>query len=76
MNHYLQNWRIANWLMLWKLQDKLDDVTVIASRVEVKDNNGLRQMMDEMKQKLSKGVIVLRNCCQWKVCLLQGLQMI
>ena len=33
---------------------QIDDVTVISARVDVKDNNGLRQMMDEMKQKLSK----------------------
>src|SRR5690606_37865255 len=38
---------------------QINDVTVISARVDVKDNNGLRQMMDEMKQKLSKGVIVL-----------------
>ena len=31
---------------------QIDDVTVISARVDVKDNNGLRQMMDEMKQKL------------------------
>ena len=34
---------------------QIEDVTVISARVDVKDNNGLRQMMDELKQKLSKG---------------------
>lgn len=51
---------------------QVGDVTVIASRVEVKDNNGLRQMMDEMKQKLSKGVIVLGTAVNGKVMLVAG----
>ena len=51
---------------------QVGDVTVIASRVEVKDNNALRQMMDEMKQKLSKGVIVLGTAVNGKVMLVAG----
>ena len=51
---------------------QIGDVTVIASRVEVKDNNALRQMMDEMKQKLSKGVIVLGTAVNGKVMLVAG----
>ena len=51
---------------------QIDDVTVVAARVEVKDNNGLRQMMDEMKQKLSKGIIVLGAATNGKVMLVAG----
>ncbi len=51
---------------------QIDEVTVIAARVDVKDNNGLRQMMDEMKQKLSKGVIVLGAAADGKVMLVSG----
>ena len=58
--------------MFLKLHKQIGDVTVIASRVEVKDNNGLRQMMDEMKQKLSKGVIVLGTAVNGKVMLVAG----
>src|SRR5690606_37348607 len=45
---------------------------VIASRVDVKDNNGLRQMMDEMKQKVTSGVIVLGAAADGKVMLIAG----
>lgn len=51
---------------------QIDDITVISARVDVKDNNGLRQMMDEMKQKLSKGVIVLGAAADGKVMLVSG----
>ena len=51
---------------------QVGDVTVVAARVEVKDNNALRQMMDEMKQKLSKGVIVLGTAVDGKVMLVAG----
>ena len=39
--------------------NKLNDVTVLSAKVEAKDNNQLRQMMDDLKQKLDKAVIVL-----------------
>ncbi|WP_342511179.1 alanine--tRNA ligase [Sporosarcina sp. FSL K6-1522] len=51
---------------------QINDVSVIAARVDVKDNNGLRQMMDEMKQKLSKAVIVLGAAADGKVMLVSG----
>ena len=51
---------------------QIDDVTIISARVDVKDNNGLRQMMDELKQKLSKGVIVLGAAVDGKVMLVSG----
>ena len=51
---------------------QIGEVTVIAARVDVKDNNGLRQMMDEMKQKLSNGVIVLGAAADGKVMLVSG----
>ncbi|MCZ2259402.1 alanine--tRNA ligase [Sporosarcina sp. G11-34] len=51
---------------------EIDGITVISARVDVKDNNGLRQMMDEMKQKLSKGVIVLGAASNEKVLLVSG----
>ena len=52
---------------------QIDDVTVISARVDVKDTNGLRQIMDEMKQKLSKGIIVLGAGVDGKVMLISGI---
>lgn len=37
----------------------VNDVTVLSVKVDAKDNNQLRQMMDDLKQKLDKAVIVL-----------------
>ncbi|QFF99521.1 alanine--tRNA ligase [Psychrobacillus glaciei] len=37
----------------------INDITVLSVKVEAKDNNQLRQMMDDLKQKLEKAVIVL-----------------
>ena len=51
---------------------QIGEVTVISARVDVKDNNALRQMMDEMKQKVSKGVIVLGAAVNGKVMLVAG----
>ncbi|GKV54375.1 alanine--tRNA ligase [Sporosarcina sp. NCCP-2222] len=52
--------------------EQIDDVTVISARVDVKDNNGLRQMIDELKQKVVKGVIVLGGASEGKVMLAAG----
>lgn len=52
--------------------EQINDVTVVSARVDVKDNNALRQMMDEMKQKLSKGIIVLGAAVNGKVLLIAG----
>ncbi|MCG3089206.1 alanine--tRNA ligase [Sporosarcina cyprini] len=52
--------------------EQIDDVTVISARVDVKDNNGLRQMIDELKQKVVKGVIVLGGASDGKVMLAAG----
>ncbi|WP_172369342.1 alanine--tRNA ligase [Sporosarcina jiandibaonis] len=57
---------------VFETAEQIGDVTVVASRVEVKDNNALRQMMDEMKQKISKGVIVLGTAVNGKVMLVAG----
>ncbi|MCG7345054.1 alanine--tRNA ligase [Sporosarcina sp. ACRSL] len=51
---------------------QIDDVTVLSARVDVKDNNALRQMIDELKQKVSKGVIVLGAATDEKVLLAAG----
>ncbi|MGG0667532.1 alanine--tRNA ligase [Lederbergia citrisecunda] len=51
---------------------QIDDVTVLSARVDVKDNNSLRQMVDELKQKVSKGVIVLGAASDEKVLLAAG----
>ncbi|MFJ7933574.1 alanine--tRNA ligase [Sporosarcina sp. NPDC096371] len=51
---------------------QIGDVSVIATRVDVKDNNGLRQMMDEMKQKLTNAIIVLGAAVDGKVMLVAG----
>ena len=37
----------------------IGDVTVLSTKVEAKDNNQLRQMMDDLKVKMPKAVIVL-----------------
>lgn len=37
----------------------INDVTVLSVKVDAKDNNQLRQMMDDLKQKLDKAIIVL-----------------
>lgn len=51
---------------------QLGDVTVLATRVEAKDNNQLRQMMDDLKAKLNKAVIVLGAVDGDKVMLCAG----
>ncbi|MFD1207020.1 MULTISPECIES: alanine--tRNA ligase [Sporosarcina] len=51
---------------------KIDGMTVISARVDVKDNNALRQMIDELKQKLTKGIIVLGTASDGKVLLASG----
>lgn len=51
---------------------KMDDVTVVSARVDVKDNNALRQMLDEIKQQVSKGIIVLGATTNDKVMLVAG----
>ncbi|GKV68003.1 alanine--tRNA ligase [Sporosarcina sp. NCCP-2716] len=51
---------------------QVDDMTVIAARVDAKDNNALRQMIDELKQKVEKGVIVLGSAADGKVMLAAG----
>ena len=55
-----------------KTAQQVNGVTVVSSRVDVKDNNALRQMMDELKQKLSEGVIVLGSAVNGKVMLVAG----
>ncbi len=55
-----------------KNAQKVDDVTVIAARVDVKDNQALRQMMDELKQKTTEAVIVLGAAVDGKVMLVAG----
>ncbi|REB09945.1 alanine--tRNA ligase [Sporosarcina sp. BI001-red] len=51
---------------------QIDDMTIIAARVDTKDNNALRQMIDELKQKVEKGVIVLGAASGGKVMLAAG----
>ena len=41
------------------LAQKVNGITVLSVKVDAKDNNQLRQMMDDLKQKLEKAVIVL-----------------
>lgn len=48
------------------------DVHVLSARVEAKDNNQLRQMMDDLKQKLENAVIVLGAVDGEKVMLAAG----
>ncbi|WP_431027286.1 alanine--tRNA ligase [Lysinibacillus sp. LZ02] len=51
---------------------KIGDVTVLATKVEAKDNNQLRQMMDDLKEKMEKAVIVLGAAADDKVMLCAG----
>ena len=51
---------------------KIGDVTVLATRVDAKDNNQLRQMMDDLKEKMEKAVIVLGAASDDKVMLCAG----
>ncbi|MEZ7170862.1 alanine--tRNA ligase [Sporosarcina sp. OR05] len=51
---------------------QVDDVTVISAKVDVKDNQALRQMIDELKQKVAKGIIVLGAAANDKVLLAAG----
>ena len=56
LSQKLANAQAANVL---DAAQKIGDITVLSTRVEAKDNNQLRQMMDDLKEKLEKAVIVL-----------------
>ncbi|WP_106532767.1 alanine--tRNA ligase [Planomicrobium soli] len=51
---------------------QVDGITVLSAKVEAKDNNQLRQMMDELKQKFEKAVLVLGATDGEKVMLVAG----
>ncbi|AQU79101.1 alanine--tRNA ligase [Planococcus faecalis] len=51
---------------------KIGDITVLSVKVEAKDNNQLRQMMDDLKTKMGKAVIVLGATDGDKVMLAAG----
>ncbi|TWT08292.1 alanine--tRNA ligase [Planococcus sp. CPCC 101016] len=51
---------------------KVGDITVLSVKVEAKDNNQLRQMMDDLKTKIDKAVIVLGATDGDKVMLAAG----
>lgn len=51
---------------------QIDGVTVLSARVQAKDNNQLRQMMDDLKSKLNEAVIVLGANEGDKVMLIAG----
>lgn len=51
---------------------KVGDITVLSVKVEAKDNNQLRQMMDDLKSKMEKAVIVLGATDGDKVMLAAG----
>ncbi|MGE7021097.1 alanine--tRNA ligase [Solibacillus cecembensis] len=51
---------------------KIGDVTVLATRVDAKDNNQLRQMMDDLKEKMDAAIIVLGAVSDDKVMLCAG----
>ena len=50
----------------------IGDVTVLSTKVEAKDNNQLRQMMDDLKAKMPKAIIVLGAVDGDKVMLCAG----
>ncbi|MBU0904582.1 MAG: alanine--tRNA ligase [Firmicutes bacterium] len=51
---------------------EMNGVTVLSARVEAKDNNQLRQMIDELKTKMKQAVIVLGATEEGKVMLIAG----
>ncbi|WP_298830338.1 alanine--tRNA ligase [uncultured Planococcus sp.] len=51
---------------------KVGDITVLSVKVEAKDNNQLRQMLDDLKTKIDKAVIVLGATDGDKVMLAAG----
>ena len=51
---------------------KFGEVTVLSTRVDAKDNNQLRQMMDDLKEKMTGAVIVLGAAADDKVMLCAG----
>ncbi|WKA56730.1 alanine--tRNA ligase [Planococcus shixiaomingii] len=51
---------------------QVGDITVLSVKVEAKDNNQLRQMMDDLKPKFEKAVIVLGATDGEKVMLVAG----
>ncbi|AYC29709.1 alanine--tRNA ligase [Paenisporosarcina cavernae] len=48
------------------------EVQVLSAKVEAKDNNQLRQLMDDLKSKVSKGVLLLAAVNEGKVMLISG----
>ncbi|KOO52268.1 alanine--tRNA ligase [Viridibacillus arvi] len=51
---------------------EIGEVTVLATKVEAKDNNQLRQLMDDLKEKMTNSVIVLGATEGDKVMLIAG----
>lgn len=51
---------------------EIGEVTVLATKVDAKDNNQLRQLMDDLKEKMSNSVIVLGATEGDKVMLIAG----
>ncbi|WP_394187655.1 alanine--tRNA ligase [Paenisporosarcina quisquiliarum] len=51
---------------------EMNGVTVLSARVEAKDNNQLRQMVDDLKTKMKQAVIVLGASEEGKVMLIAG----
>ncbi len=49
-----------------------DGITVVAAKIDGADGNALRNMLDELKQKVDKGVIVLGSAGEGKVTLAAG----
>lgn len=50
----------------------VNGVSVLTAKVEAKDNNQLRQLVDDLKQKLSSGVVVLGAVADEKVMIAAG----
>lgn len=51
---------------------EIGEVTVLATKVEAKDNNQLRQLMDDLKEKMKNSIIVLGATEGDKVMLIAG----
>ena len=72
MNHYHKKLQMLKQVQYLDAAQKIGDVTVLATRVDAKDNNQLRQMMDDLKEKMESAVIVLGAVDGDKVMLCAG----
>ncbi len=72
MKHYHKKIANAQAGAIVDAAQTIGDVTVLSTRVEAKDNNQLRQMMDDLKVKMNNAIVVLGAVDGEKVMLCAG----